>query len=142
MKPSNPGGVVVFTLYAFPIPRAADQRLFWGMASIFSGLFPNMYGGISSQWISKRRDAWHYCSRLILKGKHMCDSAGSHGEEDFTQTCLPHLSITTPLLVLLLWRWTSSVKSAGGVVSAEHRDSAQKMVQARVSIATHKVEEN
>ena len=118
MKPSNPGGVVVFMLYAFHIPRAAGQRLFWDMASIFSGLFPNMYGGIPSQWINKRRDAWHEASRLILKGKHMCDSAGSHGEEEFTQKCLPHLSITTPLLVLLLWRWSSNVESAGGVVSA------------------------
>ena len=34
------------------------------------------------------------------------------------------------------------MKSAGGVVSAEHRGAAQKMVDALVSIATHKVEEN
>ena len=117
-------------------------KAFWDMASIFSGLFPNMYGGIPFQWISKRRDAWHEASRLILKGKHMCDSAGSHGEEDCTQKCSPHLSITTPLLVLLLWRWSSNVKSAGGVVSAEHRDAAHTMVDVLVSIATHKVEEN
>ena len=35
MEPSDPGGCVVFTLYAFLIPRAAGQRLFWDMASIF-----------------------------------------------------------------------------------------------------------
>lgn len=72
---------------------------------------------------------------VLHSGYHFVDSSRSQ-DGDFQNRCLPHSSMSTPMMLLMLAVWTGPAKKKGGSTKAEHRQLASQMGKAFLAMST------
>lgn len=125
-------------VYWFVVPRSAGLKGYWDLHELYQQMGLEQYGRVAAHWVNRMAPSWTKLALAVFGACHLVGSSAAMHNTDATSwpdSCLPHRSCSTAMLILLTAVWSTASPRAGGFRGDVSKAAAHAVFEAMLVTA-------